>query len=181
MFTPDQVIAAQKSNLETLFGLSQKAFEGVEKIVALNLQATKAALDEAAEMALGAKDPKQIFAAQADLLQPAADKAAEYGRQLFDITTEINAEVGKVAEDTASQARKQIMAVVETAAKNAPAGSEQAISLVKASLIAANEAFDGAQKFAKRSAEAVEANVIALTPKTAKAVKTGSAKGKRAA
>ncbi|MFY7906651.1 MAG: phasin family protein, partial [Burkholderiaceae bacterium] len=29
MLTPEQVVAAQKANLETLFGLTQKAFEGV--------------------------------------------------------------------------------------------------------------------------------------------------------
>jgi hypothetical protein len=48
-FTPEQVTAAQKANLETLFGLTNKAFEGVEKLVELNLQVAKAALAEAAE------------------------------------------------------------------------------------------------------------------------------------
>ena len=44
MLTAEQIIAAQKANIETLFGLTQKAFEGVEKLVELNVQATKAAL-----------------------------------------------------------------------------------------------------------------------------------------
>ena len=33
--TADQILAAQKANLETLFGLTTKAFEGVEKLVEL--------------------------------------------------------------------------------------------------------------------------------------------------
>ena len=31
MMTAEQMIAAQKANLETLFGLTEKAFAGVEK------------------------------------------------------------------------------------------------------------------------------------------------------
>jgi hypothetical protein len=48
-FTAEQVLAAQKANVETLFGLTGKAFEGVEKLVELNLQVAKTALGEAAD------------------------------------------------------------------------------------------------------------------------------------
>ncbi|MFP3748214.1 phasin family protein, partial [Achromobacter sp. SIMBA_011] len=41
LLTPEQFVAAQKANLETLFGLTGKAFEGVEKLVELNLQAVR--------------------------------------------------------------------------------------------------------------------------------------------
>ena len=51
MLTAEQVIAAQKANIQTLFGLTGKAFEGVEKLVELNLQVAKAALGEVAETA----------------------------------------------------------------------------------------------------------------------------------
>ena len=37
-FTPEQYAAAQKANLDTLFGLTGKAFESVERLVELNLQ-----------------------------------------------------------------------------------------------------------------------------------------------
>ena len=40
MLTPEQLVASQKANLETLYGLTSKAFEGMEKLVELNLQAT---------------------------------------------------------------------------------------------------------------------------------------------
>src|SRR5262245_52217118 len=54
MLTAEQVLSAQKANLETLFGLTGKAFEGVEKLVELNLQVTKTAIGEAAENAKAA-------------------------------------------------------------------------------------------------------------------------------
>ena len=42
--TPEQILASHKANLETLFGLTNKAFEGVEKLVELNVTASRAAL-----------------------------------------------------------------------------------------------------------------------------------------
>ena len=88
MLTAEQIVAAQKSNLETLFGLTTKAFEGVEKLVELNLQVAKAAMGEAAETtkaALSVKDAQELLALQTGLLQPAAEKAAAYSRHLYDI------------------------------------------------------------------------------------------------
>ena len=44
MMTPEQVLVAQKNNLNALFGLTEAAFNGVEKMETLNIAATKAAL-----------------------------------------------------------------------------------------------------------------------------------------
>ena len=50
MLTPEQILASHKANVETLFGLTNKAFEGVEKLVELNLQVARTAIGEVAEM-----------------------------------------------------------------------------------------------------------------------------------
>jgi phasin family protein len=109
-FTPEQVMAAQKANVETLFGLTNKAFEGVEKLVELNLQVAKTALGEVADAkaAMSVKDAQELLALQAGLLQPAAEKAAAYSRHLYDILAGTNAEVAKVAEATMADAQKKV-------------------------------------------------------------------------
>jgi phasin family protein len=183
MLTAEQVIAANKANVETLFGLTNKAFEGVEKLVELNLQVTKAAFGEVAETtkaALSVKDAQELFALQAALLQPAAEKAAAYSRHLYDIAAATNAEVSKVAEETAADAQKKFMAVVDTAVKNAPAGTENAVALVKSAVAAANNAYESVHKAAKQAAEVAEANFTAVTNTAVKATQT-AAKTKRAA
>eukprot|EP01136_Pigoraptor_vietnamica_P025112 Opistho-1_new@78767 len=109
MLTAEQVFAAHKANLETLFGLTNKAFEGVEKLVELNLQVAKTALGEAAETtqaALSVKDAQELLSLQASLLQPSAEKAASYSRHLYEIATSTNAEVAKVAEAQLADAQK---------------------------------------------------------------------------
>ena len=183
MFTADQMIAAQKANVETLFGLTNKAFEGVEKLVELNLQVARATLVESAETtkaAMSVKDAQELLALQAGLLQPAAEKAAAYSRHLYDILAGTNAEVAKVAEETVADSQKKALAVVDTAVKNAPAGTENAVALVKSAVAAANNAYESLHKAAKQASEVAEANFQAMTNTAVKATQT-AAKAKRAA
>ena len=101
MLTPEQLVASQKANMETLYGLTSKAFEGMEKLVELNLQATKAALNESAQHTqamLSVKDAQELLALQASLFQPLAEKAAAYSRHLYDIASGTSTEFTKAFE-----------------------------------------------------------------------------------
>jgi phasin family protein len=183
MLTAEQVLAAQKANVETLFGLTNKAFEGVEKLVELNLQVARAALEEAADntrAALSAKDAQELLALQASLLQPSAEKAASYSRHLYEIAAATNAEVTKVAEEQFAEAQKKFAAAVDTAVKNAPAGSENAVALVKSAVAAANNAYESVSKAAKQAASVAEANFQAVTNTAVKASQAATAPKKRA-
>jgi phasin family protein len=182
--TAEQVLAAHKANVETLFGLTNKAFEGVEKLVELNLQVAKTALSEAAESttaALSVKDAQELVALQTSLLQPAAEKAAAYSRHVYDIAASTGAEVTKVAEAQLAEAQQKLLSVVDTASKNAPAGSENAVALVKSAVAAANNAFESVHKAAKQAADVAEANFTAMTNTAVKASQTATTKAKRAA
>ena len=176
-FTADQFVAAQKAQLETLFGLTAKAFEGVEKLVELNLQVAKTSLAEAAETStakLSIKDAQELLNLQASLLQPAAEKAASYSRHVYDIVAGTQAEVTKAAEATLADGQKKVLSLVDTAVKNAPAGSESAVALVKSAVAAANNAFESVQKAAKQATEVAEANFTAMTNTAVKAAQTAT-------
>lgn len=182
MLTAEQLLAAQKANIQTLFGLTGKAFEGVEKLVELNLQVAKAALDEAGDAttaALSVKDAQELLSLQASYLQPTAEKAAAYTRHVYDITAATNAEVAKVAEAQVAEAQKKFLGLVDSASKNAPAGTENAVALVRSAVAAANNAFESVQKAAKQAADVAEANFQAITATATKA--TAAPKAKRAA
>ncbi|NDY92194.1 phasin family protein [Ideonella livida] len=172
MLTAEQLVAAQKANVETLFDLTNKAFEGVEKLVELNLQVAKASLSETADStkaALSVKDAQELLALQAGMLQPSAEKAAAYSRQLYDIFAATNAEVVKAAEATLTDAQKKFAASFDSAVKNAPAGTENAVALVKSAMAAATNAYESVQKAAKQAAEVAEANFQAVTATAVKA------------
>jgi phasin family protein len=183
MLTAEQLLAAHKANVETLFGLTNKAFEGVEKLVELNLQVAKTALGEVsdtAQAALSVKDAQELLALQAGLLQPAAEKAAAYSRHVYDIAAATNAEVTRVAETKFAENQSTFMGLVDTAVKNAPAGTENAVTLVKSALAAANNAYESVHKAAKQAADVAEANFQAMTTTAVKASQAATAKTKRA-
>lgn len=183
MLTAEQILAAHKANVEALFGLSHKAFEGVEKLVELNIQLAKTTLTEASELAhasLAAKDPQELLNLQSQLLQPAAEKAVAYSRHLYDIATSTQAEVSKVAEAQLAEAQKKVTTLVDTAVKNAPAGTESTVAIVKSAITAANNAVESVQKAVKHASDVAEANFQAVSSCAAKAATTAS-KGRRAA
>jgi phasin family protein len=166
----EQLIAAQQANVEAALTLATKAFDGVEKTVELNLQAAKALLREAAEHAqavLSAKDAQELLSLQGGLLQPAAEKTAAYSRHIYDITAATNAEVGKVVEAQLAELQKNFLAVVDNALKNAPAGSEDAIPLVKTTATAASNAY--VREAAMQATEATGTSVNAVTTSAAEA------------
>ena len=182
--TADQFAAANKANLETLFGLTNKAFEGVEKLIELNLQVAKATLAETADnakAALTVKDAQELMTLQASLLQPSAEKAAAYSRHLYDIATSTTSEFTKAAEAQMSDLQKNMTSVVDGALKNAPAGSENAAALVKSAINAANNAFESVQKAAKQATDMAEANFTAVANTAMKATQTAAKSVKRAA
>ena len=179
MMTVEQVVASHKANLETLYGLTAKAFEGVEKIVELNLTASKAAMSDAnahAQSLLSVKDAQELLALQSGLLQPLAEKTAAYNRHLYDITTGTAAEFTKSFEAQTAEAQKKFMNLVDSAAKNAPAGSEAAVAIVKSSVAAANNALESIQKAAKQASEIAEANLNAVAATATNAAKTTAAR-----
>jgi phasin family protein len=163
---------ANKANLDALLGLSAKAFEGVEQLTALNLGVVKASLDEAAETSLAAlsvKDPQSLLSLQTALLQPAAEKAATYGRQVYDIAIAAKAEVEKVAAAQAAGVQSSFLAAIDAASKNAPEGFGGGIALFKSAIAATNNAVDGLQKAAQQATAAAEANYTAVTGSAVKA------------
>ncbi len=182
MLTPDQLLASQKANLETLNGLTNKAFEGVERLVELNLQAAKAALAESQEHAnalLSVKDAQELLALQAGLLQPLAEKAAAYNRHVYDIAAGTASEFSKTFESKVAESQAQFASMVDQAAKNAPAGSDTAVAMMKSAVAAANNAFESVQKAVKQASDMAEANFNAVAASATNVTKSATAASKK--
>ena len=179
MLTAEQLMASHKANIETLFGLTQKAFEGVEKLVELNVQATKAALAETANNAqavMGVKDAQELLALQASMVQPLAEKTAAYSRHLYDIAQSAGAEISKTFEGQTAEAQKKFADLVESATQNAPAGSETAVTMMKSAMTAANTAFESVQKAVKQAGDMAETNFNTVSESALSATKGASKK-----
>jgi len=129
---PEQLSSAAKSQWETqlqLFStLSQQAFDGAEKIIALNLDASKAAIARTADTAqhlLAAHDAREFLSYSTSQAQPGIESVLAYSRQLFGIASSTQAqllEAAKARLATASPASApvpvevQVEAIVEVPA-----------------------------------------------------------------
>lgn len=175
MINVEQITAANKTNLDNLFGLSHKAFAGVEKIVELNLTAGRAALAESAAHAkavMGVKDAQELVALQTSFVQPLAEKTAAYSRHLYDIAQGTSADLTKGFEGKAAEGQNAVQAYIESALKNAPAGSEQAVAFFKQAVTASNTAVESVQKAVKQAADLAESHIQTATETAVKASKS---------
>lgn len=179
MLTVDQIVAAQKAQIATLFDLGGKALSSVEKIAELNLQASKASLAEGAnhvQSLLGVKDVQDLAALQSTLLQPLAEKAASYSRHLYEIASGVGTEFTKVAESQAADVQKQFVSALDSAVKSAPQGSEPAVAAVKNAVSTAAAALESVQKAVKQATDMAEANFNAVASTAVNATKATKAK-----
>ena len=168
--------AVAQSNVDILLALSTKAFEGAEKLAALNLQVAKGGLAEAAKVStavLSAKDPQSVLAVQAGAVQPAAGKASEYAAQVAAIMNETKKELDQVIAKSATEAQSAFSTMIEAALKNAPAGSADGMALWKSAVEAANNGYEALQKAAKQATEVAQANYTAASNTVTKSAKVG--------
>ena len=171
-FTNDQLIATQKSNVEAFAGLSEKAFASFEKLIELNMAASKALLGESIghlQALTEVKDAQALMTLQSSLVKPMAEKAASYSRHVYDIVSGSSADFTKVFESASAESQKTVTELLETSLKNAPAGSEAAVAVIKSAMTAGNNAVETAQKSAKQAAQMVESNISALSTAAQKA------------
>lgn len=162
MMTPEQFAAANQANLDALVDLTRKSFEGIEQLVALNLQAMRCAMGDSAERSrvlLSAKDPQALVSLQAELVQPATEQVSAYSQQVVDIAARTQLEVARLVESQMAVAQEKILALVDTAVKNAPAGGESSLAMIKHALTTANGALENVQKAARQALSATETNL----------------------
>ncbi|MGH8704294.1 MAG: phasin family protein [Burkholderiales bacterium] len=177
--TPEQIQATNKASVEALLLVASTQFAAIERLASLNANAVKAAFEDTianARALAGAKDVQELVNLQSTFAQPAIEKAIAYSKSVYEVATETNAELSKLAERRVAEWNENFVSLLDKAAKNAPAGSDVAVSAVKQMLAAANSAYDNFTKVAKQATEIAEANVAAAT-ETVK----GLSKSKKAA
>ncbi len=164
--TADQITATNKTNLDTIKNLTTKSYTGFEKLVELNMAAAKALMTESfshIQASLAVKDAQEFLAMQTGLVKPMTEKAAAYGRHVYGITVEASAEFTKAFEGKSAEAQKAFNQVIENVSKNAPAGTESAVAVLKSALASSQNAIDSAQNSAKQAMAMAESNITAVT------------------
>jgi phasin family protein len=176
--TPEQIAATNKAGVEAIIGLANSQFAALERLSALNFNATKAAFEESvthAKALLTAKDAQEFVNPNSATAQPALEKAITYSRSLYELASQTQGELAKFAETQAAEFNKNLVELLDKFSKNAPAGSDVAVAAVKSALAAAGTAYDSFTKVAKQATEIAEANIAAATTAAKEATKKRAA------
>lgn len=162
----EQIAAANKANLEAFEGAAKKAYAGVEKLVDLNMAASKAALGESfsyAQAVMSAKTPQEFLTVQTAFFQPLAEKSTAYFQHVQSIATEGSADFTKQLEAKLAEAQKAIGASVDQLVKSAPAGSEAAVAAFQNAVSQGQKAVETAQATIKKASATAQANFVAAS------------------
>ena len=164
--SPEQIQTANKANVESLLSVAAAQFAALEKLANLNATAVKDAFADSlanTRSLAAAKDVQEFINLQSSFAQPALEKAIAYSRSVYEVATQTQAEFSRMAEKRVAEWNENFVSLLDKAVKNAPAGSDVAVSAVKQMIAAANSAYDNLTKVAKQATEIAEANVAAAT------------------
>ncbi|MSQ51512.1 MAG: phasin family protein [Betaproteobacteria bacterium] len=164
--TPEQLNAAGKASYEAFIGLASTQFAAFERLTALSLTAGKSAFEDSIGLTrsmLGAKDVQDFVKLNAAAAQPSFNKALAFSRGVYEVSTQTQGEFTKAFEAQAAELNKTVAGLLDKVAKNAPAGSDVALTAVKTAMAAANQAYDSYSKVAKQATEMAEANFTAAS------------------
>ena len=180
----EQLTAAQKANAEVMMALMRTAFNGVERLTALNMAASREFFNNTmagTQQMLSAKDPQAVAKLNAELAQPNAAKWMDYSRSVYELVSEMQKEVTSVMENQYGSFTKNINTAVEKAKTSAPVGGDVFAATMQSMLSASTKAFDNMTGMAKQLSDIAEANMAAAGKVAAPAKSATAAAAKKAA
>ncbi len=183
-WSPEQFSKVQMAGIETLAGLTGKAFEGFEKLLELNLQTMKTALaesQEGARKALSVKDPKEFVELQIQLFQPAADNVLAYRRQLYDIFAATRAEFEKVAEAQYTAGKQGLHDFLGNVVNKTPAGSAAPLAAWQEAVNATTTLYESMQTTAKQAVQVAESSFNTAAEAASKGMQRRAAQASKVA
>lgn len=170
----EQFATAQQASLGAMENAIGKAFTSVEKLVELNIAASKAALGESfnhARAVMAVKTPQEFMSLQTAFFQPMAEKSVAYLQHVQNIATEGSSDLTQQFEATVADAQKAFGASLEQLSKNAPAGSEAAVAAFQNAVTQGQKAVEQTQAAIKKATAQAQANFAAASKQTTDMVK----------
>jgi len=159
---PEQMMKMQAEALEASRQAAAKTLEGWQKLAELNLQTARASLEQSSEQInalLAARDTKALTDLVTSMARPPQDQFSAYAKAVYSIYRDANQDFASMLDKQVSASNRQLAESVENLARNAPAGSEGVVSLIRQSMAAAQNAYDQVNQAGRKLAEMADAKV----------------------
>ncbi len=137
---------------------------------------------EGTRKALSVKDPKALLELQIELLQPAADNALAYRRQLYDILAATRAEFEKVAEVQYTAGKQGLHDFLGSVVNQTPAGTAAApLAAWQEAVNATTTLYESMQTTAKQAVQVAESSFNTAAEVASKGMQRRAAQASKAA
>jgi phasin family protein len=166
MTNPQEQLASwQKAALESTLTYAKASITSAEQLLNLNLEAARNSLEQAGKNTrelLAIKDPQELEQLRAKIAQTNMQQTATYAQNIYEIVSQTQALLTKLAEDQFSRLNKEASFGAEHLGKGAP-GADIAAATVKSTLAATNAMMENLNRATKQFAELSEASIKTAT------------------
>jgi phasin family protein len=176
----DQLVALNKSQVETGMAAMGLLAQGWERLVDLNLESGKALLRESVEQSralVASEDAGAWKAWSTGLVQRNWERSYGYSRNVYEILVGTGTAVGEVLEQKLLDSAQEWTDMFEAAAVGSPVGhSDATVAAVKSAMASATAVIEGISRAAKQAASNADTTVRAAAAATAEAVDASAGK-----
>jgi len=162
----DQLATLSRSQLEATLRFAELTSEAIEKLADLQFRVARTAFTDGVKTAkqLGAvKDASELAGLTGSWSQPAWEKVQAYAKGVYEVATATQTEFTSLLEKQLEELNRNVVGVLDGALKNAPAGSEGAVTAVKSVIQSASAVYESLLKTTKQMAAVAESNAQAAT------------------
>lgn len=152
----DQFNEIQKKNLEAAMRLAQMSIENSQRIMELQVATAKSLFEEGVENAKAlstAKDPKDLLNLRSQYAQSTTEKMLACAREMAELTSRTQAEVGKLVSEQLSSGGKDVFEAMQKMFSGMPITDQNAMTAIQTAMDTTRSAFE---QMARASTEAFQ-------------------------
>ena len=145
----ESFVLTQRTLTETLIGLCAATFEGIHKLVELNVQVVRDTMTEvgqAPQVMHTITNPQELMTLNLSLFQSRAQMMASYGHQLQEIASSAGSEVSAVVRASTAHIQSAYLAGDESSSADAAVGAQKANGQVDLNVPSAQAASNRTKK-----------------------------------
>ena len=142
-----------KSAIDAAMKFATASFTNAERVIALNLEATKVSLGETAKNAksfAAIKDAQELNSLGTKTAETGVEFLMGYSKNFYEISTAAQAQYTALVEERVNVFQQSVAETLDKVSKSAPAGSDVAVTALKSGMAASTAAMDNFSKAAKQ-------------------------------
>ncbi|HRG61531.1 MAG: phasin family protein [Neisseriales bacterium] len=174
MIKNEQITTETQKAIDTAMELVTTSIHSVEKLTHIQLETSRQIMEEtskAIKELAGVTDPKEMFSRVNAMATQAVEKNLASARDVYDIVSEVQSKINKVAEESVQNLQQAALTSVDGLSQYNPTGAKAATDSLKTWINSANQALSAMNKVAAQVTEFTNSNINAATTATVNAAK----------